>query len=80
MQTVTIRGKCIGLTRDEYVTLEACSVVKPQDKPDPKADPPTDPKTPLVVTADKLAEDYNDDSDAADKKYKGKLLEVSGIV
>jgi len=51
-------------------------------KPDPK--PPTkpaDPRTPLPpVTADQLLAEYAADRAAADKKYRGKPVKVSGTI
>ena len=35
---------------------------------------------PIVVSAREIASDYDDNEVAADQKYKGKILEVSGIV
>lgn len=35
---------------------------------------------PIVVSAREIASDYDDNKAAADQKYKGKILEVSGIV
>jgi hypothetical protein len=35
---------------------------------------------PLAITAEQLAKEYNSDPAAADKKYKGKLLVVTGKV
>lgn len=35
---------------------------------------------PIVVSAREIASDYDDNKVAADQKYKGKILEVSGIV
>ena len=34
----------------------------------------------IVVSAREIASDYDDNKAAADQKYKGKILEVSGIV
>lgn len=34
----------------------------------------------IVVSAREIASDYDDNEVAADQKYKGKILEVSGIV
>jgi hypothetical protein len=71
---VTVRGKCIG-TRDDYVTLEDCVIVPAGSKP---PDQPTGPA--VKVTAEELAKSYDENVVAADEKYKGKLLEVSGTV
>lgn len=35
---------------------------------------------PIVVSAREIASDYDDNKAAADQKYKGKILEVSGII
>ena len=35
---------------------------------------------PIVVSARELDSDYDDNKAAADQKYKGKILEVSGII
>jgi hypothetical protein len=57
---------------DDYVTLTLCALVKKLDKP---AEGP-----PVAVTLDALEKDYDENVVAADAKYKGKTLEVSGTV
>ena len=43
----------------------------------PQANPSS---APIVVTASQLEQAYNDNSVAADQKYKGNLIEVSGVI
>jgi hypothetical protein len=76
--TVTIRGKCVGrrtVEGSKYVTLEDCVVVpagsKTPDKPGDGA---------VKVTADTLTKEFADNLTAAEAKYDGKMLQVSGKV
>jgi|GEM_PF-1425081 len=68
---VVIRGTCRG--KDEgLVQLANCSFVKKVNTP---ADGPA-----LAVKVETLDNDYQDNVVSADTKYKGKLLEVTGVV
>jgi len=40
----------------------------------------TPEEKPIKITASKLADEYDSNKIAADKKYKGKLLEVTGVI
>ncbi|MBN9117732.1 MAG: hypothetical protein J0I06_00930 [Planctomycetes bacterium] len=76
-QEVTVRGTCKGKVRT-WVTLETCSLdKKPEEKPDPKAGPPA---APVPVTAEELERAYDENVVAADAKYKGKVLQLTGRV
>ena len=74
-QDVTIRGRCRGKVRT-YVTLETCALVSEEKKAGPKA---TD-EPPIETTAEALVSEYNGNVIAADKKYKGKVLDMTGKV
>ncbi len=69
---VVVRGTCRGKPDDDVVTLTNCTLVKKLDKP---AEGP-----PVIVTAEVLAKAYEGNVVAADAKYKGKFLEVTGKV
>jgi hypothetical protein len=81
-ETVLIDGRCRGRILDEPVRLERCVLMnrpaRDAEKPAGKDNPPDAP--PIGVTAEQLAEDYDGNVVAADTKYKGKLLEVTGKV
>lgn len=44
------------------------------------AEPAAPAEPPMMVSATEIASDYDDNEVAADQKYKGKMLEVSGNV
>lgn len=77
--TATIRGRCAGEVIFD-VELNDCIVMpggpgKPADGANKGAGDGA-----LKVTATELAKAYEEDEEAADKKYKGKVLEVTGNV
>lgn len=69
---IVLRGTCRGYSDDNGITLDKCTFVK-------KADAPKEGAA-VAVTAEELAKAYASNVVAADAKYKGKLLEVSGKV
>jgi hypothetical protein len=76
-QEITVRGTCKGKVRT-WVTLENCSLdKKPDGKTDPKGGPPL---AAIPVTAEELDRAYEDNVVAADAKYKGKVLHLTGQV
>ncbi len=74
-QDVTIRGRCRGKVHS-YVMLETCALVSEEKKVGPKA--PDEP--PTETAAETLVSEYNGNVIAADTKYKGKVLDVTGKV
>ncbi|HEX4608329.1 MAG TPA: hypothetical protein VH092_08995 [Urbifossiella sp.] len=73
-QTVTIRGQCKGVDRrSKYVVLERCKMAKAAPAGAAAA-------AALTADADALIEEYDGDTAAGDKAYKGKLVEVTGTV
>ena len=81
---ITIRGKCKGRSRG-WVTLEHCMVAGAPAVTPPKAGPVKDAPAAkggnvIRVTAVQFAREYEDDEAAADRKYKDKVLEVTGVV
>jgi hypothetical protein len=68
---LVIRGACRGKP-DGVVTLNNCTLVKKLDKP--SLGPPA------AVAMETLSKAYEGNSVAADAKYKGKYLEVTGTV
>lgn len=68
--TVTIRGRCDGLSFN--LSLDDCIVMPGGPTKTPTAN------TPIVVTADALAKEFRDDPKAANAKYNGKLVELTG--
>jgi hypothetical protein len=79
-QEVSIRGTCKGRV-DEYVTVEKCALTqKPEPKkPDEKKpDAKTPDAGPIAVTAEALEREYDGNVLAADGKYKGKTLDLTG--
>jgi hypothetical protein len=74
-QTVTIRGKCKGVDRrSKYVVLGSCKMVTSS----PAGEAPAGET--VKVEATKLLDAYRSDEKAANKAYKGKLVEVAGLV
>lgn len=67
-QKVKLKGKVDRETAGEFIDLTPCAIVS--IGPDPA----------IPVTADQLTEAYAKDSNAADEKYKGKLVFVEGVV
>ncbi|MDB5311468.1 MAG: hypothetical protein JWO38_5670 [Gemmataceae bacterium] len=76
-QGVSVRGKCKGKVRT-WVTMDDCKLVKDNAPPNNADNEAAGP--PVVVTADALDKDYADNVVAADMKYKGKQLELTGKV
>lgn len=74
-ESVTIRGRCKGKV-DGVVVLENC--VRVESGPDPAAGKGADPAA--KVTAGALGREYQENELAADGKYKGKAVEVTGKV
>ena len=71
-QTITIRGKCKGKDRkSNYVVVSDCKLVKVDAAVAVEA---------IKVEAAKLIAEYKKDLKAANLKYKGKLLEISGTL
>lgn len=68
---VVVRGRCKGKVRDA-VTVEDCTRVSRDREPNPPA------TEPLTVHADVLVSEYGEDPVAADRKFKGRTLEVTG--
>lgn len=74
---VTVRGLCRGRRRG-WVTLASCVVVA--NPAPPKEAPAIAPGAVLRVTAVEFAREYEDDEVRADRKYKGKQVEVTGVI
>lgn len=74
-QTVTIRGKGKGVDAlSKYVVLEKCKLVKETETGF------VPPGEIVKVEATKLLDEYEKDEAAANKTYKGKVVEVTGEV
>jgi hypothetical protein len=71
-QAVTVSGVFNGCYGD-FIALENCIFIDP--KPD---QPSTAPE--LTVTADQMEKDYASDKEAADKKYKDKVVRMTGVM
>ncbi len=94
--TVTVRGRCAGLVVFDIDLNDCLLMPGGPSKPSgttptsgkatPTGTKPTGATKPegganaMKVTAAELAKAYGDDEEAADKKYKGKVLEVTGKV
>ena len=53
---------------DEFENLEQSPKVTPNSNPS------------VIITASKLYKEYNSNEIAADEKYKGKIIEVTGVI
>ena len=53
---------------DEFENLEQSPKVTPDSNPS------------VIITASKLYKEYNSNEIAADEKYKGKIIEVTGVI
>ena len=53
---------------DEFENLEQSPKVTPNSNPS------------VIITASKLYKEYNENEIAADEKYKGKIIEVTGVI
>jgi len=73
----------VGMSLSPSAPSPTSTVTEPTPTPAPTATPeptPTKTETRIKITAKELDQAYWDNKAAADQKYKGKLLEVSGCV
>jgi hypothetical protein len=75
---VVIRGRCGGKVQ-MFVILNDCSLVKEADRPAPKR-PDEKPDAPIAITAEALEREYDNNVVAADAKFKGRTVDVTGKV
>lgn len=68
---VVASGRCAGRVKGT-VTVEDCTRFTGPKERNARDD------APLTVQVDALVRDYADDADTADRKYKGRVLEVTG--